>query len=834
MCNPESSPPIINVDLQNLTRVLHQAGIGLWEINLNGGPLIEGSISLDQCALKSLGATENDPNPMPLKEFAEKYLHNHDRPILVEKLQDLTHEVHLDVELRLKHKVNLSYHWFRISAMTSACGPSSNTTRILGLIEDVQDRREAQAALREALTEKEKALAQNEETTKELLLERERLFTVIEAGDLGTWDWNIQTGDVIYNRRWAEIIGYKLDEIETTVKTWENALYPDDLERANKAIEDHCKGLTPKYQADFRLRHKNGGLIWAQDRGRVVEFDNEGKAKRLMGVMLDVSKHKATEQTLFEKNDQLELIFKAARIGAWDWDIIKGTIKFNDVYLDMLGYRPDEISGSIEEWESFVHPDELEATNAALERAIDGIDDMYAKEIRMRHKDGHYVWTYDFGRVVTRDENGVALRMIGGHFDFDEKKKMEFEFDNMREQERELKLARDIAEESTRAKSEFLANMSHEIRTPMNAIIGLTHLVLDTELTEQQRDYISRTEAATQSLLRIINDILDFSKIEAGKLEMEETSFNIREVLNSMIELLAVKADEKGLNFSLDLDDDVPKCVLGDPIRLGQILNNLVSNALKFTSVGSVDVKVSLEELNPEDALVRFEVKDTGIGMTEDQCRGLFKAFTQADTSTTRKYGGTGLGLTISKRLSEMMGGKIWCESAQDLGSLFGFTARFKIDRGLQSLGAQKVTGPKISDKDIIEAIAGSRILLTEDNEVNQLVASRILNKAGFEIDIANNGLEAVDLVQKNKYDLVLMDIQMPEMDGLTAARTIRAMAGFKELPIVAMTAHAMSGDRELSLEAGMNDHVSKPINISELFMALAKWIKPKTDEIKL
>jgi CheY-like chemotaxis protein len=351
-------------------------------------------------------------------------------------------------------------------------------------------------------------------------------------------------------------------------------------------------------------------------------------------------------------------------------------------------------------------------------------------------------------------------------------------------------------------------------------------LVQETELTPQQREYLSRTESAAQSLLRIINDILDFSKIEAGKLEMEETPFDIGDVLNGMVELLAVKANEKGLEFSLAIDHDVPARLLGDPVRLGQILNNLVSNALKFTSEGGVEVKVGLKERSDDSAMLRFEVIDTGIGLTPAQRQGLFTAFTQADTSTTRKYGGTGLGLTISKRLAEMMGGEIWCQSEYKRGSAFGFTARFKLDAAVMARTARK---PKNEiDRKLLEPIVGARLLLTEDNEVNQLVASRILNKAGFEIDIANNGLEAVELVQRNHYDLVLMDIQMPEMDGLTAARAIRRLPGLERLPIVAMTAHAMSGDRELSLEAGMNDHVTKPINNAELFAALAKWIKPK------
>ncbi|MDR1110330.1 MAG: PAS domain-containing protein [Deltaproteobacteria bacterium] len=815
MINPKSLPPGIELDSGLLANVLGQGGVGLWTLSLGDG---SASVSLNGCCETLLGVKPGQDWRVTAEELFGDWLHPDDDGLARKCLASLSETGRASSEIRLRHQADLDYRWFKIAAEVAGRWPDGRPSLVLGMLENIQESRLTLLALEAALSEKEAA-------THDLILERERLSTVIEAADLGTWDWLIQTGQVIYNRRWAETIGYDLSEIQSTVDTWENALLPDDLAMANTAVEDHCNGLTSRYVADFRLRHKNGSVIWAQDRGRVVEFDKDGKAKRLMGVMLDVTRQKNTERTLEEKNDQLELIFKAARIGAWDWDIIRGTIKFNDVYLDMLGYTPEEINGTIEEWESFVHPDELESTNAALDRAISGEDDMYAKEIRMRHKDGHYVWTYDFGRVVTRDESGVAQRMIGGHFDFDDKKKLELEFFLMQQHERELKLARDLAEESTRAKSEFLANMSHEIRTPMNAIIGLTHLVLETELTAQQTDYIGRTQVAAENLLRIINDILDFSKIEAGKLEMEETEFHLGDVLNSMVDILSVKAQEKGLEFSLDLGRMVPCVLLGDPIRLGQILSNLVSNSIKFTSEGQVRVTVGVDERTDSEARLHFEVTDTGIGMTPEQRAGLFTPFTQADTSTTRKYGGTGLGLTISKRLVEMMGGQIWCLSEIGRGSTFGFTARFKLSQ--QDAGQARAPRKRAAGKEMLSPIAGARILLTEDNEVNQLVASRILNNAGFRVDIAKNGLEAVQMVQDQKYDLVLMDIQMPEMDGLTAARTIRALPGQDVLPIVAMTAHAMSGDRELSLAAGMNDHVSKPINISELFTALLKWIPP-------
>ncbi|HSD57214.1 MAG TPA: PAS domain S-box protein [Methanotrichaceae archaeon] len=434
----------------------------------------------------------------------------------------------------------------------------------------------------------------------------------------------------------------------------------------------------------------------------------------------------------------------------------------------------------------------------------------YEAELLVRRKDGNIfpaIYTYS----LLKDLEGKHIGYVSVSIDLTERKKIE----------RDLRLAKELAESAAKAKSDFLANMSHEIRTPMNAVIGLTGLLQRTDLNKEQQDYVETIRSSGNSLLSVINNILDFSKIDSGKVELEAQPFNLRDCVEDSLDLVATEASKKGLNLAYSIDTSAPGTIMGDPVRLRQILINLLSNAVKFTDSGEVMMAVSGRKLEGNDHEVHFAIKDTGIGISKDRMNQLFKPFSQMEPSTTRIYGGTGLGLAISKRLVEMMGGRIWAESEVGNGSTFHFTilvaATAAKPASSMTIALQPQTDLKLSQSPAL------RILLAEDNPVNQKVAMQMLRKIGYEADVAANGLEVLQALERQPYDIILMDVQMPEMDGLEAAKNIRER-WHNGPKIIAITAYALEGDRDRCLNVGMDDYISKPIQMDELQSKLVKW----------
>ena len=554
---------------------------------------------------------------------------------------------------------------------------------------------------------------------------------------------------------------------------------------------------------------------------RLMKFpvrDREGAIMGLGTAMTDITEQKEAERELAYQKAILETTLETMDQGITMFDEKLNVITANSKFLELLKFPKDRFPTGTNLSEFF-------RFNAKRgEYGPGDVEQQVQERIELARKfePHHFERTRPNGMVIDIRGNPLPNRsgFVTTYSDVTQQKRAE----------RALREAKLVAEEANRAKSSFLANMSHEIRTPLNAIVGLTGLALKTDLTEQQADYLTKVDMSSHALLGLIDDILDFSKIEAGKMEIEAVAFNLDDVMENLSTMTTARVGAKPLDIQFHVEPSVPKNLKGDPLRLGQVLINLTANAIKFTAKGKVVVNVlpgpSSTAGTAEKQMLRFEVTDTGIGMSRDQIGKLFQPFTQADISTTRQFGGTGLGLAISQSLVTMMGGEIGVDSTEGKGSTFWFTAEVTVlpDDLTKDAASTHRSKPKDPRSDALERIAGLRVLLVEDNEINQQVAREFLGLAGVTVDIASNGKIAIDMVAATPYDAVLMDVQMPLMDGYQATKIIRADTRHKDLPIIAMTAHAMQSEREKCLAVGMNDHVIKPIDPNRLYAALATW----------
>ncbi|MHB1117367.1 PAS domain S-box protein [Sideroxydans sp.] len=728
----------------------------------------------------------------------------------------------------------------------------------------------------------------------------------------------------------------------------------------DKAREGYQKAFSEGFVRDYPLaiRHTSGRIMDVLYNAAVYK-DDKGNVLGVFAAARDISEQKKLDQRLNDQQLYTRSLIESNIDAIMTTDSSGIITDVNQQMGILTGCTREELIGAPFK-DFFTDPEHAEA-GIKLVLSNNKLSDY---ELTARSKSGKET-DVSYNASTFNNHEGKLQGVFAAARDVTERKRMDRA---LQENNMELGYAKEAAEQASVAKSDFLSNMSHEIRTPMNAIIGMSYLALKTELTTRQRDYINKIKGSSRHLLGIINDILDLSKIEAGKLTVEHTEFELEKVLDNVADLIGEKTTVKGLELIFDIDKNVPPVLVGDQLRLGQILINYSNNAVKFTEHGEIDISISVKEETATDVLLYCTVRDTGIGLTAEQIGRLFQNFSQADASTTRRFGGTGLGLVISKKLAELMDGSVGVESEPGKGSTFWFTARlgksirqhrklvlagdlqgkrvlvvddnesarlvlgellgsmsFSVDQvdsgkdaiiaveaaeaqgkpyeivfldwnmpdmdgietsriirqrplnrmphmimvtaygreevikaaeeaGIVDVLIKPVSASVLFDGvlhlmdgtsdtphilldtssgtfDQLDRIKGARILLVEDNDLNQEVASELLTDAGFIVDLAENGQIALDKVRANTYDIVLMDMQMPVMDGVTATREIRKEVRFNELPVVAMTANAMQADRDRCLAAGMNDHVAKPIEPEDLWTALLKWIKPKSDD---
>jgi PAS domain S-box-containing protein len=551
-------------------------------------------------------------------------------------------------------------------------------------------------------------------------------------------------------------------------------------------------------------------FFFSSERNKNWKSDTRKLVAKVSDIISRTIEHQKWRESLKASEERLQVSLKAGNNGLWDWNYKTGEIYFTATSFEMLGFTEIKDSMHIEGWEEMRHPEDNEIAELNLQSHIKGLTAYYEVEQRLRTATDNYKWVLTRGKIIEWDKNGKPLRIMGVNTDIDKIKTMESELIN----------AKAEAERANVAKTLFLANMSHEIRTPMNGIIGLSKLMQKTKLDTQQENYLHAIVDSADNLLVIINDILDFSKINAGRMQLEKISFRIDKLIISTIKSLEYKAKDKGIDLTYSIDTRINQVMMGDPVRINQILINLIGNALKFTNDGYIKLEINLIKKEKSQNYIKFVVSDSGIGIDKDKQAMIFESFSQEDESVNRKFGGTGLGLAICKQLIEMMDGYIGLESIKDVGSKFFFT--IPLPDGDPTMLSEE------ADKEIQNAdLSALKILVAEDHKVNQYLIKSIFKNWNVEPDIAENGVVAIEMLKKKTYDIILMDRQMPEMGGVEATKIIREKLKLK-IPIIALTAAALKGSKEQALEAGMNDYITKPFDPDDLLRKIITYVKPQ------
>ncbi|MBP6070798.1 MAG: response regulator [Candidatus Accumulibacter sp.] len=688
--------------------------------------------------------------------------------------------------------------------------------------------------LEDALNEVRAARIATETSRQELEVHRHHLEEMVVALDeaqriagVGSWELDLVTDKLVWSNEIFRIFEIDRTRFGATYEAFLAAIHPDDRDAVDAAYRRSLETRQP-YGIFHRLQMPDGRIKYVHEQCESF-FDADGKPLRSVGTVQDVTEHKQIEIRLANSETQLRTIIEN------EPECIKivdaeGRLTFmNPAGLKMI--EADDLSQVRGRPVLGVIAPEFQKEYADLhKRVIKGESAHMQYQVVGLRGGRRWLETH----AVPMQSQGEILHLAITR-DIDEKRNYEAELHQyyqhlealVKTRTAELAAAKDAAEAANRAKSQFLANMSHELRTPMNGVMGMVDMALRRATDPQQIDWLIKGKSSAQHLLAVINDILDISKIEAERLALEAIPFKFGEILENLLSLLGHKAEEKQLKLLVDLDPEIPRLsLLGDPLRLGQILLNLTGNALKFTEHGSITVRTRVLEDTPEGVLLRIEVADTGIGITPEDQKRLFAAFEQADGSMTRKYGGTGLGLAICKRLVQLMGGEIGVDSTPGQGSTFWFTVR--LGKGSDAVSPAPTYTGKSADERLLDEYAGTRVLLAEDEPINQEVSRGLLADAGLMVDLAEDGLQALALAKQNTYALILMDMQMPHMNGVDATKAIRALPGYSQTPILAMTANAFDEDRQVCLDAGMNDHIAKPVDPDKLYETLLSWLEKR------